>query len=161
VSTTQPIDAIANATAGIGQLHLLDEVDAAVRSKPPVMDYERKAIASVALLAASTSVDFSISHIQPHPGESMHVGKPRPRESGNSSRGVAVRAAAATVEPAPVMAAGNALPPAVTAAASPGYDASQKVEPATATPFDNTTVMNKTGAPERPRAGGGKTGQEP
>jgi hypothetical protein len=64
------------------------------------------------------------------------VGRLRLRASGNSSRDLAVHAAAETVESAPVMAAGNALPPAVTAAASPGYDASQKVELATATPFD-------------------------
>jgi eukaryotic-like serine/threonine-protein kinase len=59
------------------------------------------------------------------------------------------------------MAAGNALPAPVTAAASRGYDASQKVELAPATPFDKTTVMNKTGAPERPQAGARNTGQEP
>lgn len=77
------------------------------------------------------------------------------------SAAAAAQSAAATVESAPVMAAGNALPALVTRAASRGYDATQKVELALATPFDKTTVMNKTGAPERPQAGARNTGQEP
>ncbi len=81
--------------------------------------------------------------------------------AGDASRTVAVRAVAVTAEATTVMAAGNALPPAVPTAASPGYDASQKAELAPATPFDKTTVMNKSGAPEMPQAGGGKTGPEP
>jgi hypothetical protein len=43
----------------------------------------------------------------------------------------------------------------------PGYDASQKDEQSPQAAFDKTTVMNKSGAPERPQAGGGNTGQEP
>ncbi|MFI4926106.1 MAG: CHASE2 domain-containing protein [Burkholderiales bacterium] len=82
-------------------------------------------------------------------------------EGAVSSRAGAVHAAPATVESAPVMAAGNALRAPVTPVASRGYDASQKVELAPATPFDKTTVMNKTGAPERPQAGARNTGQEP
>ena len=81
--------------------------------------------------------------------------------AGNSSRTGAAHAAAATAGFAQVMAAGNALPALVTPAASPGYDANQKVELAPATPFDETTVMNETGAPERPQAGARNTGQEP
>lgn len=57
-----------------------------------------------------------------------------------------------------VMAAGNALPP---EAPAPGYDAAQKAEQAPGATFDKTTVMNKSGAAEQPRAGGGTSGQEP
>jgi serine/threonine-protein kinase len=57
-----------------------------------------------------------------------------------------------------VMAAGNAFPP---AAALPGYDAAQEDRlPRGAQPVE-PNVMNKSGAPERPQAGGGNTGQEP
>jgi serine/threonine-protein kinase len=57
-----------------------------------------------------------------------------------------------------VMAAGNALAP---AAALPGYDAVEKDGAAPGAPFEKTAVMNTSGAPQRPQAGGGKTGQEP
>lgn len=57
-----------------------------------------------------------------------------------------------------VMAAGNALAP---AAALPGYDAAEKEGTAPGAPFEKTSVMNTSGAPQRPQAGGGKTGQEP
>jgi eukaryotic-like serine/threonine-protein kinase len=57
-----------------------------------------------------------------------------------------------------VMAAGNALAP---PAALPGYDAAEKEGAAPGAPFEKTSVMNTSGAPQRPQAGGGKTGQEP
>ena len=56
-----------------------------------------------------------------------------------------------------VMAAGNALPP---SAALRGYDAAEKDGAAPGAPFGKTSVMNTSGAPERPQAGGGTTGQE-
>jgi eukaryotic-like serine/threonine-protein kinase len=59
---------------------------------------------------------------------------------------------------APMMAPGNALAP---PAAAPGYDATQKAELVPGAPFGQTTVMNKSGDPEGPQAGGGTTGQEP
>ncbi|MFL6691925.1 MAG: hypothetical protein ACJ8GO_03110, partial [Ramlibacter sp.] len=80
-----------------------------------------------------------------------------PAQSAADQDTVAFRAAAST-DGAPVMAAGNAL---VSAAASPGYDASKKAEQVPEAPFGKTTVMNKSGDPEGPGAGGGKPGQEP
>lgn len=78
---------------------------------------------------------------------------------GDDQRTVAFRAAApAATEATTVMAAGNALGP---QEAAPGYDAGQKDELAGDAPFQQTTVMNTSGAPETPRAGGGQTGQEP
>nr|WP_222622902.1 serine/threonine-protein kinase [Ramlibacter cellulosilyticus] len=77
-----------------------------------------------------------------------------PAPADAEDRTVAFRAA----EAAPVMAAGNAF---VSGSASPGYDASQKDEQVPGASLDKTTVMNKSGAQERPQAGGGKTGQEP
>ena len=59
------------------------------------------------------------------------------------------------------MAADTGFAGAVSAKAMRGYDAAQKDELAPGVPFDRTTVMNKSGAPETPQAGGGNTGQEP
>ena len=76
--------------------------------------------------------------------------------SSKQQRAVAFRAA--PTRERQVMAAGNAF---VSAAATPGYDASEIDQQAPAVPADKTIVMNKSGAPERPQAGGGNTGQEP
>jgi hypothetical protein len=59
------------------------------------------------------------------------------------------------------MAPGNAFAPEVPSAALPGYDAAGKDGLAPGAQFDKTSVMNTSGAPERPQAGGGTTGQEP
>jgi serine/threonine-protein kinase len=80
-----------------------------------------------------------------------------PAEPAGDQHTVAFRAAAAA-DDAPVMAAGNAF---VSGPASPGYDASKKAEQVPEAPFGKTTVMNKSGGPEVPGAGGGKPGQQP
>jgi serine/threonine-protein kinase len=77
--------------------------------------------------------------------------------SAPDERTLAFQAAPAAAEGTPVMAAGNAF---VSGAATPGYDAGQKDELARA-PANNTIVMNKSGAPERPRDGTDPAGQEP
>lgn len=78
---------------------------------------------------------------------------------GDDQRTVAFRATPpAATEATTVMAAGNALGPQEPSA---GYDAAQKDELAGGAPFEQTTVMTKSGAAETPRAGGGQTGQEP
>ncbi|NNU44871.1 hypothetical protein [Ramlibacter montanisoli] len=59
------------------------------------------------------------------------------------------------------MAAGNAFSSTMPPEAVPGYDPVQNDGLAPGAQFEKTTVMNKSGAPERPQAGGGKTGQEP
>jgi serine/threonine-protein kinase len=56
--------------------------------------------------------------------------------------------------------AGNALASTVPAAGQPGYDAAQSGLAGPAQ-FEKTTVMTKSGAPERPLAGAGDAGQEP
>lgn len=75
VSTTQPIDAIANAAAGIGQLNLVNDVDGAVRWNPLLVNYYGKAVPSLALLATARSLNLSTADIKLHPGESVQVGK--------------------------------------------------------------------------------------
>jgi serine/threonine-protein kinase len=83
--------------------------------------------------------------------------------AADDNRTVAFRAAppADAVSQASVMASGNAFAPGVPGGPVPGYDAAQKDELAPGAQFDETIVMNKSGAPERPQAGGGNTGQEP
>jgi hypothetical protein len=83
--------------------------------------------------------------------------------AADDNRSVAFRAAppADAVSQASVMASGNAFAPGVPGGPVPGYDAAQKDELAPGAQFDETIVMNKSGAPERPQAGGGNTGQEP
>lgn len=75
VSTTQPIDAIADAAAGIGQLNLVNDVDGAVRWNPLLVNYYGKAVPSLALLATAKSLNLSAADIKLHPGESVQVGK--------------------------------------------------------------------------------------
>lgn len=120
----------------------LAQVVARALAKKPELRYQdgdefaRDLRAAMADLAAATAAH--------QPGA-----VPAGGSSGDEDRTVAFRAASA---------AGNAF---VSAAASPGYDAAQKDELAPGVPFDRTTVMNKSGAPETPQAGGGNTGQEP
>jgi hypothetical protein len=66
---------------------------------------------------------------------------------------------AATVPAGPGQAAFAATMP---ASALPGYDAGRK-DPAApaAAQYEKTSVMSKPGVPDGPKAGGGKTGQEP
>ena len=71
-----------------------------------------------------------------------------------------VQAASPGPDPAATQPAGNALGAAVPASALPGYDAAHDGLTRGAQ-FDKTSVMNKSGAPGMPQAGGGKTGQEP
>jgi serine/threonine-protein kinase len=57
--------------------------------------------------------------------------------------------------------AGNALAANLTSSALPGYDAAEKEGLALGARPEQTTVMNKSGAPEMPRPGTGDAGQEP
>jgi hypothetical protein len=58
---------------------------------------------------------------------------------------------------ATVMVAGNAFAATVSTAAVPGYDQAHTDGLAPGAQFESTTVINKSGAPEKPQAGGGKT----
>jgi eukaryotic-like serine/threonine-protein kinase len=75
ISTQQPIDAIANAAAGIGHLNLTNDHDGAVRWNPLLVNYYGKAVPSLALLAAAKSLNLSMSDIRLNAGESVQVGK--------------------------------------------------------------------------------------
>lgn len=79
VATQQPIEAIANAAAGIGHLNQLNDVDGAVRSEPMLVNYYGKAVPSMALLAAARSLNLGPTDIRLNVGESVQVGKLRVR----------------------------------------------------------------------------------
>lgn len=79
VSTQQPIEAIANAAAGIGHLNQLNDVDGAVRSEPMLVNYYGKAVPSMALLAAARSLNLSPADIRLNVGESVQIGRLRVR----------------------------------------------------------------------------------
>ncbi|TWO66662.1 CHASE2 domain-containing protein [Caenimonas sedimenti] len=77
VSTTQPIDSIGNAAAGIGHLNQLNDVDGAVRTEPMLVNYYGKAVPSMALMAAAQSLNLSPKDIRLNTGESVQIGKLR------------------------------------------------------------------------------------
>nr|WP_283254365.1 serine/threonine-protein kinase [Ramlibacter paludis] len=74
-STQQPIEAIANAAAGIGHLNQDIDVDGAVRYEPMLVNYYGKDVPSMALLAAAKSLNLSPADIKLNVGDSVQIGK--------------------------------------------------------------------------------------
>ncbi len=72
-----PIEAIGTAAAGVGHLNQLNDVDGAVRDDPLLVNYYGKAVPSMALLAAASSLNLGPSDIKLNPGESVQLGKLR------------------------------------------------------------------------------------
>jgi CHASE2 domain-containing sensor protein len=73
----QPIDIIGNAAAGVGHLNQLNDVDGAVRQEALLVNYYGKAVPSLALLAAASSLNLGPADIKLNPGESVQIGKLR------------------------------------------------------------------------------------
>ncbi|HXD40302.1 MAG TPA: serine/threonine-protein kinase [Ramlibacter sp.] len=82
VRAQEPIDAIGAASAGVGHLNLLNDVDGAVRSEPLLVNYYGKAVPSMALLAAAKSLNLEAGDIKLNAGESVQIGKLRVRTDG-------------------------------------------------------------------------------
>ncbi|WP_049871343.1 CHASE2 domain-containing serine/threonine-protein kinase [Ramlibacter tataouinensis] len=74
-----PIELIGSAAAGIGHLNQLNDVDGAVRDDPLLVNYFGQALPSLALLAATRSLNLGLADIRLYPGESVQVGKLRVR----------------------------------------------------------------------------------
>ena len=72
-----PIESIGNAAAGIGHLNQLNDVDGAVRDEPLLVNYYGKAVPSMALLAAASSLNLGPGDIRLNAGESVQIGKLR------------------------------------------------------------------------------------
>lgn len=73
----EPIESLGAAAAGIGHLDQLPDVDGAVRFEPLLVSYDGKAVPSMALLAATKSLNLSAGDIKLHVGESVQIGKLR------------------------------------------------------------------------------------
>ncbi|ABD71641.1 serine/threonine protein kinase with Chase2 sensor [Rhodoferax ferrireducens T118] len=73
----QPIERLGAAAAGIGHLNQTQDVDGAVRFEPLLVNYDGKAVPSVALLAATQSLNLSTADIALHEGESVQIGQLR------------------------------------------------------------------------------------
>jgi serine/threonine-protein kinase len=73
----QPIEVIGASAAGIGHLNQLQDIDGAVRQEPLLVNYYGKAVPSMALLAALTSLNLSVADIKLNSGESVQIGKLR------------------------------------------------------------------------------------
>lgn len=77
-----PIDLIGNAAASIGHLNQTNDVDGSVRADPLLVNYYGKAVPSVALLAAASSLNLGPKDIHLVPGESVQIGKLRIHTDG-------------------------------------------------------------------------------
>ena len=73
----EPIESLGAAAAGIGHLEQLPDVDGAVRFEPLLVGYYGKAVPSMALLAATKSLNLSAGDIKLNVGESVQIGKLR------------------------------------------------------------------------------------
>jgi serine/threonine-protein kinase len=75
----QPIAQLGNVAAGIGHLNQVSDVDGAVRAEPLLVNYYGRALPSMALLAATKSLNLNTSDIRLNVGESVQLGKLRIR----------------------------------------------------------------------------------
>ncbi|MGA0572089.1 CHASE2 domain-containing serine/threonine-protein kinase [Variovorax sp. VNK109] len=75
----QPIEILGTAASGIGHLNQLNDVDGALRMEPLLVNYFGKAVPSMALLAASKSLNLQPGDIKLNVGESVQLGKLRIR----------------------------------------------------------------------------------
>jgi CHASE2 domain-containing sensor protein len=71
----QPIATIGAASAGTGHLNQFPDSDGAVRQEPLLVNYYGRAVPSMALLAAATSLNLSPTDIRLNVGESVQIGK--------------------------------------------------------------------------------------
>ncbi|RYX94114.1 MAG: CHASE2 domain-containing protein [Comamonadaceae bacterium] len=75
----QPIEIIGNASAGIGHLNQIQDVDGAIRQEPLLVNYYGKGVPSMALLAAAKSLNLGPTDVRLNNGESVQIGKLRVR----------------------------------------------------------------------------------
>lgn len=74
----QPIASLGNVTAGVGHLNQILDVDGAVRQEPLLVNYDGKAVPSMALLAAIKSLNLSSADVRLRVGDAVvQIGKLR------------------------------------------------------------------------------------
>ena len=84
VRAQEPIDLIGVNTAGIGHLNQFQDVDGAVRQEPLLLNYYGKAVPSLALLAATKSLNLTTSDVRLQAGQSVQIGKLRIKTDENA-----------------------------------------------------------------------------
>jgi CHASE2 domain-containing sensor protein len=77
ISGQFPIEALGSAAAGIGHLNQLNDQDGSVRDDPLLVNYYGKAVPSMALLAAASSLNLGPGDIRINDGDSVQIGKLR------------------------------------------------------------------------------------
>lgn len=70
-----PIELLGKEAAGVGHLNQLLDVDGAVRVEPLLVNYYGKAVPSIALLAAMTSLNLGPADIRLNAGDSVQIGR--------------------------------------------------------------------------------------
>lgn len=70
----QPIPLLGSVAAGIGQTNLLHDVDGAVRSLPLLLEFDGRAVPSLALLAAARSLNLNVADLRLVPGQELKLG---------------------------------------------------------------------------------------
>ncbi|MBK6999829.1 MAG: CHASE2 domain-containing protein [Rhodoferax sp.] len=74
----QPIESLGGASAGVGHLNQILDVDGAVRQEPLLVHYDGKAVPSMALLAAIKSLNLSSADVRLRVGDAVvQIGKLR------------------------------------------------------------------------------------
>ena len=73
----QPLPALGQVASGIGHLNQINDVDGAIRQEPLLVNYYGKAVPSMALLAATKSLNLQVSDIKLNAGDSVQIGKLR------------------------------------------------------------------------------------
>lgn len=70
----QPIALLGRAAAGVGHLNPIADGDGAGRTAPLLVDYNGKAVPSIALLAAVRSLNLDLADIVPRAGGALQIG---------------------------------------------------------------------------------------
>jgi serine/threonine-protein kinase len=72
-----PMESLGASVAGVGHLNQLQDVDGAVRQEPLLVNYDGKAVPSMALLAALKSLNLTMADMRLNVGESVQMGQLR------------------------------------------------------------------------------------
>ncbi len=70
-----PLASLGSTAAGVGHLNQIQDIDGAVRQEPLLVNYHGQAVASMALLAATKSLNLSVSDIRLNVGDSVQLGR--------------------------------------------------------------------------------------
>ena len=84
VRAQEPIESLGSVAAGVGHLNQFQDVDGAVRKEPLLVNYYGKAVPSMALLGAATSLNLTATDIRLNAGQSVQIGKLQVKTDDNA-----------------------------------------------------------------------------